>query len=1038
MRHRFAIPLLLAEILAIPLRSLPAQGVAGAAVGGSIVSEPGKPIPNARVSLLETATGIARSTTTRDDGLFGFENITVGGPYRLEVRAVGFEPASLAGIILHIGDRLEPRIVLHENSTHRLDTVLIRGSALRDAGAGGPAYSIPGEAARNLPLLNRDFVGLFAMVPQATGTTAYSISGQHSRFNSIQVDGGSAGDFFGVNVTPGSAAGAKSLSVEAIEEIRVLVAPFDVRQGGFSGGLINAATRSGTNTFHGSSLISFANASLVGRDTADSRTNNFYSAQYGLTLGGPIHRDRLHFFLAADFQSRRSPFEGPSVFDPATGISLATAQKAETIFRDKYGFNAGGAQSPAIEAPNANVFAKISGELSPHHRFALTQNVVSARTDNLNRTVRDRNNRDGWQLSESGFTSRTRALTTRLGVNSDFGNVSNEIIASFGTVSDDLESENRIPLFLAQADLPNIYLAGGSVKNAQGTETKQRIVELTDNLSWNRGNHLFTAGTQNQFLHFHDNFFLGSWGVWTFASVDALDQQNPSRYEIALPLRPGGPLADYSSEQIAGYVQDRWTVTSRFTLTGGLRIDVPFSDAPLRNDALASNGQLGNIDTSVFPSGNPVWSPRLGFSYVIGPQSASMLRGGIGRFSGHPPFAWPTNAYSNTGRDQTLLVCNPSNGVPAPTTDINNLPDHCLNSSTPGASVPSVTYFSPDFRFQQATKYVIGIDHDFGGGFTASFDVIRTNTANTLFVRDINLVELGPNAEGRVMYGTITNSGLTRPARLDSLNFGSIYRFGNRSGDRSTSVTLVADKHWQSGGLLEIGYNWSRTVDLMSLAGFNGLLISQNNPIDGSLTSRRLRTSARDIPQNLVITLLAPPVRRISASLFYHARSGTPYAYVANGDANADGTQSNDLAYVPMNQSDVTLTNPEAFPALDAFIESERCLSSERGRVMRRNSCRNPSVQRLDARLGSPISFGGGRTLELSADFYNVMNMLNRDWGLARETSNKEEVSLLSVAGWDAVANRPRYTVPSVLPSRDHVVIDDSRWRIQLGGRYTF
>ena len=176
-RHRFSIAIVLAEFLLIPLRSLSAQGVAGAAVRGTIVTSSGKTVPNARVSLTDSATGAIRSATTRENGVFAFDNVSVGGPYSLEARAVGFAPASLVGIVLHLGDRLEPRLVL-ENNTHKLDAVLIRGSALRDAGAGGPAYSIPGEAIRRLPLLNRDLVGSFAMAPQATGANAYSISGQ--------------------------------------------------------------------------------------------------------------------------------------------------------------------------------------------------------------------------------------------------------------------------------------------------------------------------------------------------------------------------------------------------------------------------------------------------------------------------------------------------------------------------------------------------------------------------------------------------------------------------------------------------------------------------------------------------------------------------------------------------------------------------------------------------------------------------------------------------------------------------------------------
>lgn len=352
-RHRVSTAILLAEFLLIPLRSLPAQGVAGASVSGSVVASSGKPVANATVSLRDSTTGAIRTWTTHATGAFAFDNVQVG-PYILQTRAVGFSPASITGIVLHVGDKLQTQVVLKENETQQLDAVLIRGSTLRDAGAGGPAYSIPGDAVRRLPLLNRDFVGLFAMAPQATGAIAYSISGQHSRFNAIQVDGGSSSDFFGVNVTPGSGAGAKSVSVEAIEEIRLLVAPFDVRLGGFSGGLINAVTRSGTNKLHGSSFVSFANASLVGPDTAEARAQDFNSTQVGFTVSGPIQRNRLQFFLAADIQSRRAQFVGPPVSDPVTGISAATAQRAEEIFRDTYGFSAGSAQPPPIDQPNTN------------------------------------------------------------------------------------------------------------------------------------------------------------------------------------------------------------------------------------------------------------------------------------------------------------------------------------------------------------------------------------------------------------------------------------------------------------------------------------------------------------------------------------------------------------------------------------------------------------------------------------------------------------------------------------------------------------
>ena len=1035
-----ALRLLVAALMAVsalPLRSLLSQGVAGASVRGTVVTASGSPVAGARVSLRNASTGTAIGVTASESGTFDLENVSVGGPYTLEARALGFEAGSIGGIVLHVGDRMTPTIVLSRTQSQTLDAVMIRGASLRDAGAGGPAYSIPGEAVRHLPLLNRDFLGLLAMAPQAVGTTSLSVSGQHVKFNSVQVDGASSVDFFQSNPVPGGTAGAKSLSLEALEEIRVLVAPFDVRLGGFSGGMINAVTRSGTNQVRGSSFVSVAHAGLVGSDTAGAAIQKFDVLQYGLSLGGPIIRDRLHYFIAADLQSRSAPFAGFESSDPNTGITDATAQRAQQIFRDTYGFEAGGSEDPILEQPNQNLFAKISWQRSPSTVITLSETFFNARNDVLNRSMRNLPSRGGWQLSNSGFVARSRSFSSRVTATTTLGALTNELVASVGTLDDGLQSVNRVPLFLVQGDQPRIYLAGGSVKNAQDVETDQRVVEITDNVSWNRGHHLITAGTQNQLLHFRDNFFLGQWGVWTFGSDDLLEREVPLRYEVALPARPGGPLSDYSATQLAGYLQDRWDVTSRFTFTAGLRADVPFIDPPYRNADLASNVALGNIDTGVFPSGNAVISPRAGFSYVLGHERESMIRGGVGAFAGHPPYVWLTTAFANTGKEQTLLVCNPIDGVPAPTTDISHLPSRCLGNTSAPAGVPSVAYFAGDFRFQQAVKFALGFDHTFGSGLTGSIDVIHTRTSNTAFVNDVNLVETGSDSEGRAMYGRITSAGVVTPTRVDS-TYGAVYRFDNRSGDRATAVTAVVDKRWSSGGLLEIGYNWSATYDLTSLANNNGPLILQNNPVDGSLANRNLRRSARDIPHNLVITAVLPPTFGITSSVFFRARSGAPYAYVASNDANADGVSLNDLAYVPRNAADITLTNPGAYSALDSFIEGEDCLRTQRGRVMQRNTCRNPGVTRLDARLGKPVSLGGGRVFELTADIFNLPNLLHHRWGLIRETVPGEALPLLAVSGWDAASGRPVYTVPAVLPSRNHVLTDDSRWRIQLGGRYSF
>jgi hypothetical protein len=1011
-----------------PAQTIHGQGLAGASVTGTVTDQSSgstKLITAAVVTLTNTATGNVWRAVTSERGTFRFDDLPVGGPFMLAVRAIGYHQTLLTGVVLHAGDRVTADVILDHVQARTLDAVVVGARGAREERGRRAGKFIPGDVARRLPLLDRRFVGLLALSPWTSGNPPLSIGGQHSRFNAIQVDGAAASDFFGVNVTPGGGAGAASLSLEAIDELHILIAPFDVRQGGFSGGLINAVTRSGTNHFQTSGFASLARSDLVGLDTAGAATQRFSSVQYGMTAGGPIVPNRVHYFAAAEVQARSSP--AVSTVD----VNQAVAARAAQISRDVYGFDPGGIDTPNLRQPSWNVFTKLSWQVSPRHLIDVSVNSVNGSSDVLGRSIADRSNRDGWALSASGVVNTSSATTLRARAASIFGGFTNEGIIGYSVLSDDRDSRLRVPLFLIQSDVTKAYVAAGSVTNATGTFTHQRIVELTDNLSWSRGSHVLTVGTQNHLLHFRDNLFVGSWGVWAFSSADAYEQRQPARYEITLPVRPGGPLAAYSVAEASAYAQDRWSALRRLTLTVGVRVDAPFFDRPFRNDSLAADATLGHIDTAVFPSGNSVLSPRVGFSYDVGGgRNSWVLRGGVGAFAGHPPYAWMTNAYSGTGMEQTRLVCESADGVPAPVTDIAALPRSCLRSSGTSAPVPTVTTFGPHTRFQEAIKLDLGVEHELGSGYVGSLDVVHTTTRNTLTIIDRNLAAPVVSGEGRLMYGTIAAGGIARPMRIDGTHFGPVYDFENRSGDRETSIATEIHRDWSSGAFVQLGYAWSRTEDLMSLLGTSSGIMFQNNPLDGSIADRRLRLSNRDVPQSVVAAAVVPLALSTTVSFVFRAHSGAPYAYLVGGDANAEGTSGNDLVYIPRDAHDITLVAPDSFPNLDAFIQQEACLRTQRGRVMSRNSCRNASVQTLDVRLAKSV-----RGLEISADVFNVPNLLDRNWGLVRETTNKEGVPLLSVVGWDAAANRPVYNV--TLPSRNRVVPDASRWRVQLGARFS-
>lgn len=1038
---RYAIvALLTAAISAFEVRPLPGQGLSGASVIGSVRSQSGAPIPGAAVLLIAVATGTPRRDVANSRGLYRFESVPVGS-YRLEARAIGFVPAVVDSVDLHVGDRVQLPLVLRAGSATELERVTILANGLRDAGAGGPAQSIPREAVRNLPLLNRDFLGLLSMSSAGAGPSSLWISGQHDRFNGIQIDGAIGNDLFGTQIAAGSGAGGKALSIEALEELRILVAPADVRQSGFSGGLISAVTRSGTNERRGAVFNSYSRSELVGTDTGGASVAAFDQIQYGASAGGPIIRDRLHYFVVGELQSKATLFTGYSVEEIETGVTRQTALRAAEVFRNRLGFEAGGPEEPRLREPNANAFGKLTWHPSSSHSFELVGSWSSARSDQFNRAERKRNNTDGWQLSNSGPLLRAVVSDIRLKMVSVMGRFTNELTTTFGTNEERRDSRNEVPLFLVGADLAGTYLAGGSARAAQGTITTRRQVELTDNLSWSRGAHLITAGTQNVLFSVRDNFFPGSWGVWTFADIGSLERLEPNRYEVAQATNERGPVADYSSALLSVYAQDEWRPTRNLRLTAGLRADAPLFDAPERNDALALNQKLGGIDTHDFPSGNVVLAPRIGFALTLGNEQRTMLRGSVGTFTGRPPFVWITGAYSNTGQEQTTLTCGPADGVPAPVSDITRLPSECLSRGR--VSLPSVTYFDPGFRFQRAIKFAAGVDHSFDGATSGSIDVVHTTSRDNMFLTDVNLDDIGRSAEGRTMYGSITSSGSSVPSRRDNISYGPVFQFRNVDSDRSTSVSMALQRQWQSGATAQMSYTWSRTVDVMSLTGLIPAVILRSNPVDGNLTERNRRRSARDIPHTFVATAIVPLRGSVTVAGFLRARSGTPFAFTVPTDANGDGVMQNDLAYVPAGQDDISLANPEAFPALDAFINSTECLRSQRGQIMQRNSCRNRAVASFDARIGKLFHQANARGFGLSVDVFNVPNLVNRNWGLVRETSSAEFADWISLTGWDAARNRPRYTVVNtantlILPPINRVVPSRSRWRAQIGARYDF
>jgi outer membrane receptor protein involved in Fe transport len=1051
----------------------PAQGVTSAAVTGKVTDQAGNPIAAASVEIVNASTGQRYQARTSSDGRFFFENVGVGGPYTITVRALGHEPQSTPGMTLTLGERKVQDFTLRQVAVEvgAVSVTAEMNPLINQARTGAQGFVSEQDLAR-LPTLGRNFTDFIVTVPQVVtnGVPGATIGGQNNRFNNIQIDGGVNNDLFGLAAsgTPGGQANAHPISVEAVKEYQVLVAPFDVRQAGFTGGLVNAVTKSGTNAYHGSLFGFLQNQSLVGEDPGGNPQADFHQNQLGGSFGGPLIRDRLHFFLSGDVQDRAAPFVGERTGN--NGISTAYANRVREILQSdaRYGFDPGFPEAPTQGNPDRNFFGKLTLQVGANSSLEFSHNFVDAANDNLIRNAAATGFRDGYQLSNSGYsfasqTNTTRAIfTARPG-----GALSNELIVSRQSVRDSRDLPNRVPLLFVQGEQTGRNIAAGADRFSHENFLDQDIVEITDNLTFSAGSHLLTVGTHNEFFGFVNGFFPASLGVWSFADTTALLNGTPNRYEIAVPRRPGGPTADFSVQQLGFYVQDRWSATPRLTLTAGLRVDLPRMDAPSANPLVALRDTLG-VNTGAFPESNALWSPRVGFNFDVAGTGQTIVRGGLGVFSGRPPYVWLSNAYSNTGLEQATLICDGGaagylDTVPAFTIDPDNQPQACGGGLvTAAAAAASIVYFDEDFRFPQNLKLALGMDQEMPWGMVGTLDLLYTKSMNQFYIEDVNLqgiVGYSAGEGGRPLYGALSATSTTStPARITSA-VRDVLRHRNESQDRSWSITAQVQKRFSDRLGFNVGYTYSRTEDLFSLTSSIASSNYRFTSLDGTLENRNLRLSAFDIPHKFTVSGTVAAPWGINASLIYIRQSGHPYSFMVQDDANGDSFGGNDLVYVPRGRNDVTvdgngigttasttglgtvLQQDSVWGIINGFIERHDCLRAHRGSILPRNSCRTGPISFLNMRLSKAIPMISGHQLELSIDAFNVLYMLDNDWSVQREYSAFEQVNFVRRNGYDAVNQRGIYAlgqIPNTTNPLLPTLIESARWRLQLSARYAF
>jgi hypothetical protein len=1037
--------------LSIGAIALPAQGVTGTAIEGRVSGADGAAIVEAEVLATNASNGERWRTATGNGGRFALEHLSVGGPYRIEARAIGFEPQGRDSVFLSLGQRLRVDVILVSGIT-MLEPIVVHTAddPLINAGRTGPSQVIAESTLARLPIGGRFLTGVALLSPLVTGNG--SVAGHNDGLTTLQVDGTAASDLFGGVNPPGQGLALRTVAIEAVKEVQVLAAPFDVRFGTFDAGLVNAVTKSGSNQFEGSLSAYSLPHGLQGKDETGSRGDGFAASDVSLVLGGPIARDRAAFFIEAGPQHYRRPIHTPIIGTDTiggadsvdVGFRRASVTRLQEVMRDTYGVEAGGTDPYPVDAAAANVFAKVTVQLGMNSRLELSHAYNRSTPDLLDENCRIA--QEVFCLGSTAFQLVVRDHITRLAWATALGRrLSNDLMLARSRYRQTCRTTD-FPFVFVHADAGDLGAGGNSL--CVGDRVEEEVLELTNNLSLTAGSHRFTLGTHGELIHLPTHYNLAYLFAprWHFQSTDSLAAGLPDQFGgvVENPVRQGAPLSDLRTQLLSPYVQDQWSATPRLLVTAGVRADVPFvSRHPIRNPALQEAFGLDNTQT---PSGHLLWSPRLGVSYDLRGDGNTFLRGGIGLFVGRPAYGWFNEVYIHTGLDAIELACDSTN-VPEFTTDVGRQPTACAGSGGVTPVAGPVSVFDPSFRFPRSLKIALGADHRLPWGLVGTLDLLYTQGVNQLDLRESNLDPSSAVAFGeasRPLYGTIADDGTGTPNRR-SPAFGRVTQVRSARGDRSFSFTAQLQKHFSGGQELGASYTYTSARDLLSATEGN-LDGNLDGVLDGSLENRRLAPSAWSVPHRITLLATADLPLHFRLTLFYQGSSGEPFTYRVEGDANADG-YGNDAMYVPVNSvpgGDIQLVIdddqglPVPAPAsvyaeLDRFIEQQGCLRAQRGHLMRRNSCRNLWTNSADARFSRVFPMTTGKSFEVTLDVFNLPHLLNGGWGLNR---GLDEAPLLALAGYDAAAGRGVYRFMARSPRA--VDFGGARWQMLLGARYTF
>lgn len=1062
-------------------------------INGTVKDNTGKSLEGATITAVHGPSGSKYTAVALKGGNFSMQGLRIGGPYKVMITFAGFNPYEADGINLGLGEAFRLDAVMALGGTELQSVVVTSTRRRTQVDRTGAATSIGQKEITTVPTISRSLTDFTRLTPQSNGN---SFGGRDGRYNNVQVDGANFNNNFGLSsdLGPGGS-GNNPISLDAFEEISVNIAPYDVRQSGFTGAGINAVTKSGTNTLKGSAYTYYRDESYNGARVGDAKLGPQQTQQaniWGATLGGAIIKNKLFFFGAYEYERSARPGiqwspTGGSGLGNISSISADTLAKFSNILRERYGYETGVYDNfPSFARKNTKILGRIDWNISTVHKLILKYNQMISNNDvQMSNSVpngavtglqaRFGPNGMSYANSQYGFEDIVRMGTIEL--NSRFSSrFSNQLLGTLTKIS----AIRTIPggtifpfIDIRNANGPNTSanISAGTENFSNNNQVINDVFSITDNFTYYAGKHTITAGISFETQDIGNMFMPGSQSYYAYNSLqDFVEDKAPTAYTLTYSLVPG-ETAIFASQvkvnQLGIYLQDEWNINPKFKMTAGLRFDrATFPDKPLENPAISAfplydkNGNITNYRNDVLPNSNYI-SPRIGFRYDPYGNKDLIIRGGTGVFTGRIPFVWMTNITQNSGMYQFGAIVN--NAVALERFKFNPDPLFHLNRgdaalpTVAGTAVPSnIVLADPEFKFPSVWRTNIAADQKFGEGWTVTFEGIFSKDINAVVMRNANQrpfdsqYSVGPDQRPRF------SNNLSTTRRLNNSMTGSAIILENTNQGYQASLTAQVTKQFSKGFYGTIAYTYTEAADVTSNPGSTANSVWNGNPTIAGQNALEMYSAQVVLPHRIigVVSYRAEFFKKLASTftLFYEGATQGRFTYVTGGDMNFDGNSASDLLFIPKQASDltfvsatyggVTYTPEQQAAAFDAYINQDKYLSKHRGQYAERNGAQLPFYHSLDFKFIQDVFTNIGKskhTLQFTADIFNFGNLLNRDWGV-RKLVNQTQI--LSFAGANA-AGRPTYRLNSVsnqLPTTTfrNNVSTASTWSMQVGVRYIF